>query len=57
MKKEICLRKQVPKCGLSDFRKEDKIHVLNLVLENDEIVRYVYNKLFGGLGESNKKSQ
>lgn len=41
------MRKKVKDCSLDDFRKEDKLELLIKVLSNDEILVYLYEKIFG----------
>jgi hypothetical protein len=46
IRKNICVRNRIPYCELDDFKKEDKLSVLMAMLENEELVALVHERLF-----------
>ena len=46
VKKNIQMRKKVRKCTFEDFTKEDKLTLLIKIVSNQEILAYLYEKIF-----------
>lgn len=46
IRKNVCVRNRVPHCELEDFKKEDKLAVLMAMLENDDIIAAIHDRLF-----------
>lgn len=47
IKRQIQIKKKMRYCTYEDFAKEDKINLLLIIVSNEEILKYVYEKIFG----------
>ena len=46
LKRKISARKRFTECTYEDFKQEDKLELLVKVLSNEEILEYLYQKIF-----------
>ena len=57
IKKNIRMRRKIRECSYEDFKKEDKLNLLVIIISNEEILKVVYERLFvyNKKGETNSK--
>ena len=46
LKKEVKIRKKIEYCTFEEFSKEDKLLLMIKILSNNEILSYLYDKIF-----------
>ena len=46
IKRNIKIKKKIRSCTFEDFCKEDKISLLVKIISNDEVLSYLYEKIF-----------
>lgn len=46
LKRKVSARKNFAPCSLEEFRQEDKLELLVKVLSHDEVLQYLYEKIF-----------